>query len=1012
MTGPLSFQEVIMRLDRYWADYDCLIWQPYSEKVGAGTANPATTLRVLGPEPWNVAYVEPSYRPDDGRYAENPNRMQMHTQYQVILKPDPGNPQELYLGSLEAIGINMREHDVRFVEDNWEAPALGSWGLGWQVWLDGQEISQYTYFQQAGGLPCDPVPVELTYGLERIVMYLQKARAVWDIMWDDVHTYGDIYRRPEVEHCIYDFELADMERLTQMYNLYEAEAKACMARGLVVPAYDHVLRCSHTFNILDARGAIGVTERASYFGRMRDLSRQVARLYVEQREQLGYPFLKQQAHRETRTPSDEHAERRAISGQPDLQSTMSDAQTSTFLLEIGTEELPAGDLALALEQIETSVPRMLEGARLSHESVRVVGTPRRQAALISGLAPRQPDRTMEVQGPPTRVAFDANGSPTRAALGFAQKQGVPAESLRVVTEGDKSYVVATKIEPGRPASQVLAEELPRLIAGLRFPRTMRWNQANVAFSRPIRWLVGLLDDQIIPFEYANVTSGRTTRGLRPHGSPEFELGRADDYLATMADHHIVVDMSERREQVRTQVMALAVSVGGRIPDDPGLLEDVTNMVECPTALLGRFESEYLALPPEVLITAMKKHQLYFPVVGAESGALLPYFVAVRNGDDLHLDVVREGNEDVLRARFADAKFFYENDIRRPLESFLPRLDTLTFQEQLGSMLDKSKRLEQLVPMVARALGLNDAEQAVASRAAHLCKADLVTQLVIEFTSLQGLMGREYALLSGEGEAVATAIFEHYLPRSADDALPRAKPGLALGLANRLDSLVGLFAVGLAPSGSADPYHLRRDALGVVQSLITHEIPLPLRPLLVETATLMPIPVPEQTLADVTVFIAERLRGWLRDRGFRYDVVDAVLAERGDDPYRAYRAVAQLAAWVERDDWMDLLNAYGRCIRIVRDQAERFECNPDVDPEPATATLWKAYAAARTQVTPQSDVDRLLTVLHPLIPAINRFFDEVLVMHEDRVLRESRLGLLQDIWHLSQGIVDVIRLEGF
>jgi glycyl-tRNA synthetase len=480
----------------------------------------------------------------------------------------------------------------------------------------------------------------------------------------------------------------------------------------------------------------------------------------------------------------------------------------------------------------------------------------------------------------------------------------------------------------------------------------------------------------------------------------------------MADYHIVVDMAERREQVRTQAGALAASVGGCIPDDPGLLEDVTNMVEYPTALLGRFESDYLTLPPEVLITAMKKHQLYFPVVGADSGELLPYFIAVRNGDDLHLDVVREGNEDVLRARFADAKFFYENDIRKPLESFLPRLDTLTFQEQLGSMLDKSKRLERSVSVVAWALGLNDAEQAVASRAARLCKADLVTQLVIEFTSLQGLMGREYALLSGEDEAVATAIFEHYLPRSADDTLPQTKPGLALSLANRLDSLVGLFTVGLAPSGSADPYHLRRDALGVVQNLIAHEISLPLRPLLAATAALMPVPVPEQVLAEVAAFIAERLRGWLRDKGFRYDVVDAVLVERGDDPYRAYRTAAQLAVWAERDDWMDLLNAYGRCIRIVRDQAERLTFQPNVDPDPATAMLGEAYAAARLQVTPESDVDRLLTALHPLIPAINRFFDEVLVMHEDRVLRESRLGLLQNIWGLSRGIVDVTRLEGF
>ena len=549
---------------------------------------------------------------------------------------------------------------------------------------------------------------------------------------------------------------------------------------------------------------------------------------------------------------------------------------------------------------------------------------------------------------------------------------------------------------------------------------MRWNETNVSFPRPLRWLVALLDEQVIPFAYAGVTSGRTTRGLRPLGSPDIELARADDYLATMADHHIVVDVAERREQVRAQAEALAATVGGRIPDDPDLLEEVTNLVERPTALLGRFESEYLALPQEVLVTVMKKHQRYFPVVRnapeeAQSGndLLLPYFVAVRNGDDLHLDVVREGNEDVLRARFADAKFFYDNDTRQPLESFSAPSRYPHLPGAAG--LDAGQEQAPGEAGVGCGPGAGPGQRAsrpCAQRAAHLCKADLATQLVVELTSLQGIMGREYALLSGEEEAVATAIFEHYLPRSAGDALPETQPGLALGLANRLDSLVGLFAVGLAPTGSADPYHLRRDALGVVQSLIAHHSALSLRPLLANAATLMPVPVSDQVLDDVAAFIAERLRGWLRDQGFRYDVVDAVLAERGDDPYGAYRSAVQLAAWVERDDWMDLLNAYGRCIRIVRDQADRFQVQPGVDSEPAVAALWEAYQMSRAQVTPDSDVDRLFTAIRPMIPAINRFFDDVLVMHEDQGLRESRLGLLQDIWGLSQGIVDVTRLEGF
>src|SRR5688572_27637034 len=287
---PLNFQQVILTLQRFWADRGAILWQPYYTQVGAGTMNPATFLRVLGPEPWHVAYVEPSIRPDDGRYGENPNRLQQHYQYQVILKPDPGNPQEIYLESLEALGIDPRQHDIRFVEDNWESPALGAWGLGWEVWLDGQEITQFTYFQQAGGLPCDPVSVEITYGLERIAIALQNVNSFRDLQWNDSVKYGDVNLQGEQEHSKYYFEAADVERLRQMYALYEAEAAAALKANLVLPAYDYVLKCSHTFNVLDARGAIGVTERAGSFARMRDLARKVAEAYLEQRQRLEYPL--------------------------------------------------------------------------------------------------------------------------------------------------------------------------------------------------------------------------------------------------------------------------------------------------------------------------------------------------------------------------------------------------------------------------------------------------------------------------------------------------------------------------------------------------------------------------------------------------------------------------------------------------------------------------------------------------------------------------------------------------
>ncbi|HEC33979.1 MAG TPA: glycine--tRNA ligase subunit beta [Chloroflexi bacterium] len=1007
MNKPLTFQQVIIRLQQFWADHGCLIWQPYSEKVGAGTMNPATVLRVLGPEPWNVAYVEPSYRPDDGRYGDNPNRMQMHTQFQVILKPDPGNPQELYLESLYALGIRREEHDIRFVEDNWESPALGAWGLGWEVWLDGLEITQYTYFQQAGGFALDPVSVELTYGLERIAMALQGVRSVWEIDWDSSHTYGDILRRPEIEHCRYDFELADVERLAQMYDLYEAEVRSCLDAGLVIPAHDYILRCSHTFNLLDTRGAIGVTERATYFRRMRDLFRQVAEAYVEQRQRMEYPWLE-----EVQSPKSE-------ARIPTAKTWNVEDRPRTAVLEIGTEELPAGDLDDALAQLRELAPAHLMEARLDYESLHILGTPRRLVVLVEGLAPRQRPIKEVVKGPPMRAAFDATGRPTKAAEGFARRQGVSVDELEVRELESGEYVVAVRCEKGRPTIEVLTTLLPGLIGSLRFRTSMRWNESGVVFSRPIRWLVALLGDTVVPFEYAGVPSGRTSRGSRPEGSPDFDITQAEDYLGLLAQHHIVADPEERCKCIAEQAAQLAHSVGGRIPEDPALLSEVANLVEQPTPFLGRFDETYLALPTEVLVAVMKKHQRYFPVVDAAPGkdeaVLRPYFIAVRNGGQEHLDIVRLGNEEVIRARFADADFFYREDTKQPLEGFLPRLETLTFQEQLGSMLDKTRRLEQLTVQLAGILGLSDEETEIAGRAAHLCKADLATQMVVEFTILQGAMGREYALRSGEDPAVAEAIFEHYLPRFSGDALPRTRPGLVVGLANRLDSLAGLFAVGLAPTGSTDPYHLRRDALGVVQNLIAARLPFSVQEGLAAAAHLLPVEVSAQNLEMAREFIVGRLRVYLREQGFRHDAVAAVLAARGDDPYRARVAVEQLSRWIEREDWPRTLDNYARCVRITRDFKERFPLDPARFVQPAEGELYAAYREARARLTPDSSVDEFFAAFLPLVDVIDRYFAKesgVLVMTEERALRENRLALLQHIAALAEGIVDLGKLEGF
>jgi len=996
----LDFQTIIMKLHEFWAEHGCLVWQPYYSQVGAGTYNPATFLRVLGPEPWHVCYVEPSVRPDDGRYGENPNRLVQHTQFQVILKPDPGNPQEIYLQSLEALGIDPRQHDIRFVEDNWESPALGAWGLGWEVWLDGQEITQFTYFQQAGGFQLNPVSVEITYGLERIAMTLQRVRNFRDLRWSPQRTYGDIQLQGEQEHSKYYFEIADVERARKVYELYKEEAESALEHHLTLPAYDYLLKMSHIFNILDTRGAIGVTERAAYFARMRDLARRVAEAYLDDRTHQEFPWLE--------GADGESGVGVAVKHTPPVPPP----GPHDFLFEIGTEELPAGDLSSALEQLRERIPALLDELRLEHGEIQVSGTPRRLVVLVKDLASNQPDRESVVKGPPVSRAFDAAGQPTPAAEGFARSRGVAVADLQVAEMEGGKYVAARIFEPGRTVTEVLSEALPGVIAGLKFDKTMRWNSSEAAFSRPIRWLVALYDDRIIPFSYAGLTSNRVTHGLRFHTPDAYSVEAQHRYFEFVKKQGIILDPAERSRVIADQTQQLIEETGGDPKRmDANLLNEITNLVEAPTAVKGSFSPEHLSLPAEVLVSVMQKYQRYFPVYAAD-GSLLPYFIIVRNGDRQDLDVVADGNEQVIRARFVDAAFFIREDLTHKLEDFLSRLDTLTFQTKLGSMLDKTHRIESLVEQLTPMVKLDHADIATVRRAATLSKADLVTQMVIEMTALQGIMGRYYALKSGEPQAVADAIFEAYLPRYAGDRYPTSPAGLLVGLADRLDTLSGLFAAGLAPSGTKDPYAQRRAALGLVQNLITWELDFDLREGLNAAAKNMPIAVSAESQAAALEFIKGRLQNLLLEQGYRYDVVSAVLEEQGHNPALAARAAAQLTRWVGHADWNTILPAYARCVRITRDEPSTYEIDPARFVDEAEKLLLQAILMAETDRKRRSSVDDFMEAFIPMVPVINHFFEAVLVMADDPVIRANRLGLLQRVAKLASGAVDFSKLEGF
>ncbi|GAA1283481.1 glycine--tRNA ligase [Saccharothrix xinjiangensis] len=974
----LTMQDALLALTKYWTDRGCIVVQPYNTEVGAGTLNPATVLRVLGPEPWRVSYVEPSVRPDDARYGENPNRLQTHTQFQVILKPDPGNPQELYLGSLEALGIDVRGHDVRFVEDNWASPALGAWGLGWEVWLDGLEITQFTYFQQAGGMSLDPVSVEITYGIERIMMALQGVDHFKDIAYAPGVSYGEAFGQSEYEMSRYYLDDADVEANKRLFEEYAAEARRMLDARLPVPAHNYVLKCSHAFNVLDARGAISTTERARAFGRMRALAREVAQLWAARREELGHPLGL--------------AEVPAQAALPDVFPEV--AEPAALLFEIGTEELPPAEVTRTVDAVRAAVADKLAATRLAHGAVEVHGTPRRVVVLVADVAPREPDAEKTARGPRVSAAFDADGNPTKAAQGFARGQGVAVEALGRVTENGVEHVAAVRTDPGRGAVEVLSGLLGEVVAELRAEKNMKWNDPKLSFTRPIRWLLALLGATPVPVAVSSLSAEPKTRVHRTADHPVVEVSTADGYLEFLAGHGIVASAADRRAAIVAEAERLAASVGG-VVDLDGVLDEVTNLVERPTPILGSFEERYLELPAQILTTVMRKHQRYLPVRG-EDGSLLPHFVAVANGD-VDEDLVRAGNEAVLRARYEDAAFFWRADLRTPLEDMKSGLDKLTFADKLGSVADRAGRIAVLARRLAEVVGADDDALA---RAGELAKFDLGSQMVIELSSLAGVMAREYAERAGEAPEVARALFEMELPRSAGDALPGSTPGALLSLADRFDLLAGLFGIGANPTGSSDPFGLRRAALGAVSVLRAFPDLKDITLTRALSLAAQELEVSAEALEVAREFAVRRYEQQLLDAGHDHRFVNAVLP-LADAPAVADATLAELTGLAGDPDFAALVAALQRVRRIVPADTVG-EYDPRRLAEPAEVALHEALGEVPAGVTGLAAFAAAATVL---TAPVNTFFDDVLVMAEDPDVRRARLGLLAAIRDLAAPVLD-------
>ena len=679
-----------------------------------------------------------------------------------------------------------------------------------------------------------------------------------------------------------------------------------------------------------------------------------------------------------------------------------------LLFEIGAEEIPAGFMPNILGQLKQLAETKLNDAHLSFESIATYGTPRRLALIVKGLADTSAEISERHKGPSASIAYDADGNATKAAIGFARGKGLDVADL-VVEDG---YIYAETKTAGVPAKDIVTDMLPQLITGLNFPKSMHWGNLDAKFVRPVRWLVALLDEEVIPVEFATVKSGNVTRGHRFLGADEITIKNAASYVDTLKENFVMVDQDARRELISKQLHDMAASKNASIVWDDDLLEEINYLVEWPTALCGGFEESYLALPDAAIITPMKDHQRYFPLVDQE-GKLLPMFLTVRNGSDHSIEVVQAGNERVLRARFDDAKFFFNEDRKKPLIDRQDGLTKIVFQEGLGNLADKTERLLKLGRVFGEECGLHEDTAVVLERATELAKTDLTTGMVTEFTELQGVMGKEYALLDGESPEVAEAIFEQYLPRFAGDVLPQTEAGKVLSIIDKVDNIVATFSRGLIPTGSQDPYALRRQTIGILNILLGSEWNISLRPIFKASMELLNVLAEKQDelLDQVEEFFTLRLKNIFLDREVPHHVIDLLLSNNELSVADAEGLVNALLA-NRIDENVELVQAYTRMYNLVKD-VEYTGVNSDLLKEDAEKELFEAASKASeasSAAWEAGDYDAVVAVPATLVPAINKFFEDVMVMDKDEAIKANRLQLVRLAYSVMAIIGDISALK--
>jgi glycyl-tRNA synthetase len=963
----MDFQNIVMQLNNFWSKHGCCIVAADDTEKGAGTFSHHTFLRSLGPEPCNIAHIDPSRRPKDGRYGENPNRLQLFHQYQVLLKPAPENIIQLFLDSLEAIGLSQKDHDIRFVQDDWESPTLGAWGLGWEVWCDGMEITQFTYFQSVAGIEMEVIPVEIAYGLERLSMFINHKSSIYEVPFGGVYSYKDLFHLREVQSSRYNLEEATGDLWFRLFDLYSDEVKRLNALDLAIPAYEFVNKASHAFNMLDARGLISVTERQSYILRVRELAALTAKTYLNTRKSMDFPLVKY-LPKPVATNSLDRIVHHPTSTHED------------FLLEIFTEDLPAHYVPHMIRELEKQMQQFLLDAKIGFGGIESYSTHKRLVLIVREMAQTTTPFTQVKKGPSLTALYDAQNHPTAVAKSFFNSLGKPvlhSAALHESSDSDLSveagYVMVKKTIPSQDTLTLLQEGIPAIISKIKTPKSMRWNSTNIAFARPIRSLICLYGDKNVPVEYANVQSGKWTYGHRQRSNKKIAIHNVDEYLDKLKENFVIVDRSARQEMILG-----ALPEGAHGVDR--LINELVYLSEYPVVGEIHFDATFLELPAQLIELEMIVHQRYFPVY--ENGK-------ITNKAYVVLDVpvsahILENNKRVLRARLSDGAFFLSEDKKMGLEPMRAKLDKVIFQKDLGTYQAKIDRMLLIATELKDRIGGHQTDVIDAIR---YCKADLNSNVVGEFPELQGLMGSMYARFMGCGKAVVEGIEQHYLPQQENDPLPSSFVGLVVSLIDKLDNILAFSSVNLLATSSKDPYAQRRQALCIIKILNQLGWDLDISALIDQLYANYPMtPTKEKNSKEPIHLIKSRLKTVLLDLGFTKEEIEAVTSVTQVNVPKIFATANELRSLqTNAAAFKEFLEVYRRVKGQAVDYAQKVE--PQLFTTAEESELYQSLKELRSEPS--------LTELLDLKPKIDKLFDHVHINDPDVSLKKNRQQMLYE-----------------